>query len=190
MRLINFSRNCLVSDVGLVYPLSSSIEDSEFVEKRLIIPFVGFSKENDFSSDFEGKLLLDADFDIFVHESNMFLVKTKLKKTRKKLIKKDEPKVDVLSFLLLYSAPYDPDSRFFAINGEKAPESVYSFIAGSENVNGLSYEMLIVLNMGVQYRFFYHSKVFSNFFCSMKVSSSFELELKWHKTDDVFFDEL
>lgn len=180
MRLINFSKNCVVSNVGLVYPTGAYSKSNEFYEKRLVIPFVGFSKNRDFSTDHSGRLLLDADFDLQLEGTNLFLVKSGSQFTKHKIKRNPEKH----SFLLLYSVPYDPEGRFYSFKGDRAPEEVYSFTAGAECVNGLSYEMLMVLNFGVSYRFFYSSDIYNSYFCSLKINSLLELELRWEKQDN------
>lgn len=181
MRLINFSRNCFISQVGLVYPLELEVENSELLEKRLIIPFVGFSNQTDFTTDYNGKLILDSDFEIHVKDSNMSLVKSPVKKYKKRTSLFDSLENKPHSFLLLYSVPYDPDGKFYTEKGDNAPENVYCFVAGSQGISGVCYEMLMVLNVGVKYRFYFHSKIYSDYFCSMKITPEHELILKWEK---------
>lgn len=163
MYLINFSSSCFITRSGLNYPLSLTKENEGLTEYLMLIPFINFDY-SDFRTDIGGKLFLNAGFRVTAQRDKISIVKS------------DEllPKI-----LLLMSVPDIPEARFVSLDGDRAPEKVYSFLAGDRKISGVSQELLIILNVFETYRFALLRNKRSVLFYNISVTRDLELKLSW-----------
>jgi len=163
MYLINFSRNCFITKSGLNYPLAQNDSDEGLVEYLLLIPFLNFNY-TDFRTDYDGKLYLQSAFKVVVNGNKLSIVKNY----------DFRPQI-----LLLLSVPYNEEAKFVSLDGEKSPEKIYSFQAGDPRINGLSLEIMMILNIYDNYRFALIRSKRSILFYNLCVTKDFELRLNW-----------
>jgi len=163
MYLINFSKNCFITSLGLNYPLALEETEAGLAESLMVIPFKKF-KHTDFKKDSDGRLNLNSGFKLLLEGKKLSIVKDR----------EFLPKI-----LLLMSIPYNENARFVSLDGENSPEKVYSFLSGDPGINGISFEILMVLNIYDSYRFALVRSKRSILFYNISVTEDFDLRLNW-----------